>query len=291
MKLLIAILLLGCSEPKPPTVQVPVTKEAGPPVATVNGKRVPRACIEFHLAEGLAPKKATQRCIDFELLAQEAQRRGLAADPRIQQEVRTAQVATLVKDAVGGVESISDDIYQQVYKDVQDITNQGYFTHPEYRYSTYARVPEDQKSLARKIAERLHPHTPLTKEKFNELAADLIPESGEIKDVPGFSKAGLVPEYANVLFNLDEVGDIGGPVLTKWGWDVILLTRINPARNLAYTDAKQEMYDRIRYNISNTVIEGARSRAYQSWYKSILKSLNVNVTLNEDTMQGYAPSR
>src|SRR5690349_9829894 len=68
-------------------------------VATVDGRPVWGSCVAGHMkARGVDRDRALQDCIDLELLAAAAIKRGLGADPDTQSELRAALVDGFVTD-------------------------------------------------------------------------------------------------------------------------------------------------------------------------------------------------
>src|SRR5688500_1194279 len=99
------VFAIACGGSKSPSAPAP----SGPPasfiaaparddvqVATVNGRPVWGSCVTGQGARGATRDEALAQCIDFELLAQAAEARGLAVDPDVVLATRTALVSQLV---------------------------------------------------------------------------------------------------------------------------------------------------------------------------------------------------
>ena len=104
----LAVGLVACSG----DAQPPPTR-AGPPapmvapqrdasdlvVAQVNGRPVWGSCVTDQARRGRSRDVALRECVDFELMAQAAEQRGLGTDPGVIDATRTALVSELVAHA------------------------------------------------------------------------------------------------------------------------------------------------------------------------------------------------
>ncbi|HWU88103.1 MAG TPA: hypothetical protein VN253_12540, partial [Kofleriaceae bacterium] len=96
----IAIAACGGAAEAPPRARAGAAPAVSPPegredaaVASVNGRPVWGSCVAHQAARGAASREAAlAECIDFELLAQAAEARGLAADPEVGEAARRAMV-------------------------------------------------------------------------------------------------------------------------------------------------------------------------------------------------------
>src|SRR5439155_20343050 len=77
----------------PPAAWLPTTAPDDVQVATVNGKPVWGSCVTAQAAHATSKQDALKQCIDFELLAQEANAHGIATDPDVALATRTALVS------------------------------------------------------------------------------------------------------------------------------------------------------------------------------------------------------
>src|SRR4051812_6195816 len=68
-------------------------------VATVDGRPVWGSCVTVQATHAHTKEVALEECIEFELMAQAAEKRGLATDPDVVDATRTALVNQLVAQA------------------------------------------------------------------------------------------------------------------------------------------------------------------------------------------------
>jgi parvulin-like peptidyl-prolyl isomerase len=80
-------------------------------------------------------------------------------------------------------------------------------------------------------------------EDFNTLAKELSDEPGADQsggELGYFSKDRMVPEFANAAFS-QQVGDIGQPVRSEFGWHVIKVTDKKAAGAVPFDDVKDQI--------------------------------------------------
>jgi len=135
-------------------------------VATVNGRPVHDDCVRIQAEKtGVDERTALQQCIDFELLAQEAERKGYSGDPSVlatrkREAVRAFLEAEFVSE-FDGPEDVPEAAVKRHWA-----KNRFDYNYPEYRFVAHAlaRLPKNtppgsgQDLAARKIADALHAH-------------------------------------------------------------------------------------------------------------------------------------
>src|ERR1700733_13302959 len=102
--------------------------------------------------------------------------------------------------------------------------------HPEFRASTYVRVPDE--AIAKRIADAAGVRSGLFSVDLVELAVPIADAAGvkvEHADVPAYASAGLETNYGAALFAIPDIGRTSPAVHTKWGYDVVLFTADVPA--------------------------------------------------------------
>lgn len=104
-----------------------------------------------------------------------------------------------------------------------------------------------------------------TPANFAALAKKYSTDAGT-KDQGGtlgpIQKGQLVPEFEKVAFDLPE-GTVSKPVKTQFGYHLILITKITPARTIPFSEARQQ--------IISSQLDAKRNEKFQAWVKDTLK--------------------
>lgn len=271
----------GSSEPTPrtaPTVSSIATPSGADDgiVARVNGRPVYGSCVAAQAAaHALDRAAALDECIGFELLAQEADRRGLASDPEVVDATRTALVNRVVEVEFEQRFRTAADLKEILDRQIE--RKKRMLDVPETRSSTYIRynvpanAPPEVEARARQTIEqlvaRLAAEPGLSTSHLADAAKQQFPaEKLEVAVIEPFPRRGLVGPYANALFAIEEVGRIyPQAVRTPWGWDVILLTGIAPAH--AYT----------REEAAELAFPEVRRGYFRYWVDELAKSLGLAI--------------
>ncbi len=249
-------------------------------VAQVDGRPVWGSCVAAQAkARGLDAKAALRECVDFELLAQAAEKHGAATDREVATATRGALVNQLVAQA-----------YESAYQHPQDFgdawaklasKNVWRIDHDEYRSSTYVRVPvadnatpeqdAEAHALADKIATALASEAGMMPQHFVALAQGIAGKV-ELKteDVPPYIPRGLEKAYGAALFAIPEIGRSSPAVRTKWGWDIVLLTEIIPAAHPPEDAIVREL------------LPAVQQAYFATWVNKIERSLGVHVEVDKD---------
>ena len=245
-------------------------------VARVDGHPVYGSCVAMQAeALGLGVQAALDQCIAFELLAQEADRRGLREDPDVAEAWRREMVRAVIDADLGDIESL--DQLPAGFRDAMLAKFGQYLQRPFLRGAHYARVdvprgairggPEDLRAKA--VADAIHAELKdaegiLPDELFavadrHAAAAGLaISRSGKPyftpeTEVPGIR--GAQPEFLASLMQVDEVGRIGPPARTKQGWDIPLYWTFIEAKDLT-----PDFFVNTRQQYFLSWVEGLRAR-------------------------------
>jgi len=249
-------LLLTLAVTVPALAQAPQSKQ-GPVlpvpagvdrVATVNGKVIPRtrveAVVKQQAARGVPDTEqlrqaVVDRLINFELVAQEADRRGLTktSDVRMQIEVARQQVLF--------------EAYMQDYFKAKPISEAS--LRAEYEKVRQQRGEREFKAR----------HVLLDSESEAKNVIDQLGKGGKIEDLAKQSKDGgsrdrggdlgwqaagtYVKPFADALSKLEKGKFTTQPVQTQFGWHVILL---EDARSVQFPP-----YDQVKPQIQNVLQE------------------------------------
>jgi len=297
MRALPFMLLVACGGPSAPVPAAAVPSViATPPlvaedlaVAQVNGRAVWASCVTTQ-ARGLAGTEAARRaaafdqCVAFELLAQAAERRGLAAAPEVAEATRSAAVNRLVETDFEQRYRGPADLAQAI--DAVMVKNEWRLHVLELRASTFARfiVPEHAApevdaaahALADRLAAELTGQTGLYNVHLTE-AAERIDAGTNVKlehaDVKPTHRDDLVDEYARALYAIPAVGQSSPAFRSKWGWDVVLWTGGVEAKERTRDEVVAEMFPELR------------RRQFQIWASQLGKKLGVHIELDQAALE------
>ncbi|HUQ02593.1 MAG TPA: hypothetical protein VM261_08870 [Kofleriaceae bacterium] len=214
-------------------------------VARVDERPVWGSCVAAQAkAERVDAKTALQQCIDLELAAQEAERRGLATDPDVGDALEQALASRFVEREFSqrfrSVADLPASVVEPVFK-----KNAWRMHREEYRGSFFARIelPESEKGTPADVAAG-----EAAQKAYATLAsrADLFPDDveGALRAAagPGMKVSGsnadpatfgpssrLQAYYHEPLFAIPAIGQVAPPVRGAYGWDIILFTtRLEP---------------------------------------------------------------
>lgn len=249
-------------------------------VATVNGKSVYGSCLTAQGPRAKSKQDALEQCIAFELMAQEADARGLAADHEVAAATRTALVNELVAVDYEDKYTKPSDFgatWDQLYA-----KNSFRYDHEEYRASAYVRVDvpdgvvdEQARTIMTEVAAALEDERGLMPPHFKEIAERVAAGRRPITfaTVPPFTRISqLNIDYAEALFAIREIGRTSPPVRTPWGWDVVLYSDVIPAERPSPEKLAEEMLPEVK-------------RAFfATWTNQIVQRLGVKIEVVEKNL-------
>ena len=210
-------------------------------VAQVDGRPVWGSCVAVQASVAGTRDAALRQCIDFELMAQAAERRGLATDRDVVLATRTALVDRVVAREYEDTFTRPEDFGELWTRSVAK--NKLLFDHAEYRRSSYVRFTLDDKhpsaaaeaeakSTMERVAAALAGETGMMPSHFLAIAQRAAGNHVlDHQDVPPTLPAGLDPSYADALYRLPDIGRASPAVRTRWGWDIVLWSDVVPARH------------------------------------------------------------
>lgn len=267
--------------------------EADTVVARVDGLPIYGSCVQAQAARhGALPPDARRRaglddCVAFELLAQEAARHGLGADPEVVRAGKEAAANRLVELEIDARVRGPNDLPPELTRRFLE-RNRWRLHRVEYRASFFVRFPvaKDQprggpvdqsaRVAAERVAAALAPERGLfiddVRRRAHELAGAQAMEEGsvDLSDAPR-----LVPSYSDALFAIEEIGRTSAAVRTDWGWDVILWTEALPARTITEQELAAELFPELR------------QAYFVAWSKTLGR--NVHVEVDPDALAALAP--
>jgi peptidyl-prolyl cis-trans isomerase C len=260
LRLLVA-LSLGVSTSISAQTAAPKARSSAKPV-TVNGKPIPKSRLDFivkqRAAQGQpdseqARKAILDNLITQEVVAQEADRRGLAksADVRTQLDLLRQQV--LVQAVV------QDHLKTHPIKDEQMLE--------EYNKAKASRGDKEYKArhiLVDKDTEANEIIVQLKKgSKFEDLAKQSKDPGSKEKggDLDWNPPSTFVKPFAEALAKLEKGKYTEAPVQTQFGWHVIQLDDVRSAQFPALDTIKQQMISRMQEQEVQRFVGELRSKA------------------------------
>jgi hypothetical protein len=265
-------------------------------VARVNGHPVWASCVATQApriartaapgsrgADGLraeARAEALDQCVAFELMAQAAEARGLAAAPEVAEATRTAAVNRLVETDFEQRYRTPADLPQAIAAVMK--RNEWRMHLIQLRGSTFARflaptaapaaLDAKAHALADRLAAELAGQTGLYPIHLIEAAARIDAGSDvklESADVKPTHQDDLVAPYAAALYAIPEVGRTSPAVRTQWGWDVVLWTGGVEPKDTTRDELAAEMFPELR------------RRQFQLWVTQLGKQLGIHIEIDQ----------
>jgi hypothetical protein len=257
-------------------------------VARVDGEPIYGDCVATQAAAlGIDRRAALEQCIDFELLAQEARRRGFLSHPQVITTSRREAVRALL-DADYPLRTPAD-IPRADIQPFWDRRIRFAYNHPELRTAVWCRVsttaadPPERKARAAEIATEVHAalrgEETLNEDVLVRVCADFgARHAGEKFEIAHSryrsDRQALNPVFGKVLFELPAVNALSKPVLTEWGWDIILLAVLEPpsARSLddVLAEVQQQVFDRPE-------LEWYREQKFTKWLEPLITRARIEV--------------
>jgi peptidyl-prolyl cis-trans isomerase C len=207
-----------------------------------------RVTAHAHLFDG-GVRRSLDDLVGFELLAAEADRRGLAADPEVA-ETRTREMVRRLLQAEFEATHRAEDIPEAEVRAQLD-RNRPYFDHPEIRNVvtvlfaarrgvTTAKDNARAKATAQELADRWRAEQPADAKTARAIAETYYGNLGGVRlsQFNTYAGAEAEPQWLKVALSLTTPGAVGGPVQTKYGWHVIYLGELTPAKHTPEAEAR-----------------------------------------------------
>ena len=213
-------------------------------------------------------KEFLDNLVRFEVLAKEAQRRGLDKDPEVVRTMKQVMIQKLLKDQFDKqrMEDISDDECKKFY----DAHPEQYNKPEEVRVSS---ILVKDMSTAKKVM-----NDPRIKGVDNQQFRNLVAEYSQdlaTKDRGGDlryfdAKTKDVPKpIVDAAFALTNIGDVSPPVKTEQGIVILKLTGRRKALNRTFDEVKQQ--------IRNQLYRDKRQESMESFVKGLRGKANVKI--------------
>jgi peptidyl-prolyl cis-trans isomerase C len=235
---------------------------AGAVIASVNGKAIPKsradAMLAAQVAQGQADTEDLRKAIREELirrevLAQEAQKKGLDKKPEIVGQMDLARQGVLLNAYMGEYvrsHPVSDEALKKEYETIRSQLGDKEFKA--------RHILVDKEDDAKAIIEKLKKG-----EKFEDLAkASKDPGSKERGgDLGWAAPTSYVKPFADALVALPKGKYTETPVKSDFGYHVILLEDSRDLKAPAFDEVKQQLSQRLQQQIIEKHIAELRGKA------------------------------
>ena len=294
--LLAWVIMLPSCEKKTSTPNAPAgsvqKKASGPVLANVDGEVITVDDFEAELdalpeftRKQLTSKEQKQKRLDKMieeiLLQKEAQRRALDQDEEIQRKVDRYQKRL-----------ITEKLYREIAKEraaIDDAEVQRYYDEHKDQFTQKERIrasqililvppnagPEREKEAETKAEEAL------TKAKaggdFSELAKQYSegPTATRGGDLGYFSRGRMIPEFEEIAFSLENVGDISDVIKTKFGYHIIQLKDKQAKKTMAIDEVRdrivRQLESKKRREIRQSLGKDLRGKALVEIHEAYLE--------------------
>jgi peptidyl-prolyl cis-trans isomerase C len=237
-----------------------LAQTGGAKAATVNGVVIPKSRVEAIIkAQGQPDSEqlrqaVTEKLIELEALAQEAQKKGLAKSPDVVQQLDFQKQQTLAAALVADYAKnnpVSDDAAKAEYERVK---SQMGSTEYKVRHILVASEADAQDAIKRLQSGA----------KFEDIAKAVSKDPGS-KDRGGELEwqvpAGYVKPFSEAMVKLQKGQFTPTPVQTQFGWHVIQLEDTRPVKIPPYDEVKNEVKQRLQQQQVQKYIQEVRGKA------------------------------
>ena len=229
--------------------------------------------------------------IRFEVLAEEAARRGFDKDPEVVETMKSAMITKLLKDELSRSikpEDIPEAELQAYYNQHQDEFNKP----EEVRVSAIVLV---RKKQAAQVAALARGDEGATNKGFRDLVSKYsADEDTKLRggDLRYFARDSTdVPRpVVEAAFALARTGDVAGPIAAGSRYYIIKQTGRRPAVNHTFDQARRQIQNQLykdkREAQQRAFVDGLRAKAKIQLYQNNLKKVRVDTHMG---MNGGGP--
>ena len=295
----------GRSEKQPPAARTDALRAAAAGrlvVARVDGEPVYGDCVARQAAAtGGDLRAALDDCIRFELLAQEALRRGYLADPEVAEVRRREMVRELIGAEFASTIDEPSDLSRAELEELWKTRLEASYNRPERRRATYCRVGVKKKTprggerdlKGKAYAEQIHRAMQGLRFSPELLAFTCHLASGGRKvkttttQTVAFDATGAAPtaryarEFADAAFSVDQAGHVSRPTRTEWGWDIVLVTEILPPEVKTFAEAEPEIREML---VRAPSTADYRVGKFLAWFQRYARPARIEV--HPDALEG-----
>ncbi|MDH4284976.1 MAG: peptidylprolyl isomerase [Gallionellaceae bacterium] len=236
------------------------------PAAVVNGVSIPQERVEMHVksatAQGQADtpelrKTIRDQLINYELIAQEAVKKGLDKQPEVAQIIEWGRQQTLanafLQDYIK-THPINEETITKAYENLKISLGNKEFS--------VRHILVEKESDAKSIAAKLKKG-----EKFDKLAKTHSKDSGSKNQGGdlGWVPAGNIPTtyvkpFADAVMKLTK-GQVSEPVQSQFGWHIIKLEDVRDLKMPTYEELKPQLAQNLHQQAAQNAVADMRAKA------------------------------
>jgi peptidyl-prolyl cis-trans isomerase C len=229
-------------------------------VATVNGVAIPKSRVDAIVkAQGQPDSEQLrsairEKLIELEVVAQEANKRGLAKSPEVVQQLdfqkQQILAAALVADFAKN-NPISDAAAKAEYDRVRSQTGD---TEYKVKHILVEKEADAQDAIARLKSGA----------KFEDIAKAVSKDNGSKErggDLDWQTPGSYVKPFSDAMVKLQKGQYTQEPVKSQFGWHVILLEDVRPVKFPAYEEVKNEVKQRLQQQQVQKYVSDLRAKA------------------------------
>ncbi len=234
-------------------------------------------------------KEYLDEMVQFEVLASEAARRGLAQDPDVIQATKQAMVRKLMANAMENTikpDQITEEELRQYYQ-----TNPGEYSKPEQVRASHIALRTREEAL--KVRSQIQKKINADKSSYRRIFSDFArqhSQDGQTKmrggDLRYFAKdddqtgpgVNVAPALREAAFSLKTPGTISQPVNSGEFWHIMMLTGRKKAVERSFDQVRAQIQNRLyrdmKQNAANTYIENLKAQAGVKVHHELLAELD-----------------
>ena len=150
----------------------------------------------------------------------------------------------LTQDALTAQAAVTPEEVRKQYE-----ANATQYTAPEERSASHILIPvkpdakEDEKAAAKKLAQDVYAKAKANPAKFADLAKEYSKDPGSAQqggDLGSFGRGSMVKPFEDAVFAAKQ-GDLLEPVLSDFGWHVIKVSGVRPARTQPFEEVRAQI--------------------------------------------------
>lgn len=155
----------------------------------------------------------------------------------------------LTQDALTAQVTVDADEVKKQYE-----ANARQYTAAEERAASHILIPvkadakEDDKAAAKKLADEVYAKAKANPAKFADLAKEYSKDPGSAQqggDLGSFARGSMVKPFEDAVF-AGKVDELLAPVQSDFGWHIIKVTGVRPARTQAFEEVRAQIESELK---------------------------------------------